>query len=52
MTTSLRTIEEGAPALYVISLQADLLEDGSQRSAYAVPVLTRKEGVILALPVN
>ena len=46
--TALKTLDSNQPALYVLSLDESLTDGGT--SAFAVPVMTRTQGVILAVP--
>ena len=50
MATELKTVEAGHQPLYVLSpLAAEFLQPG-ERDAFVVPVMSRRDGVILAVP--
>ena len=53
MAESLKTLDgaEG-PSLYVMAPPVSLLKDGGIVSAFAIPVLRRREGVLMALPLD
>ena len=50
MTEFIKTIDAEAPALYVLELDSQFLEDQSFQTCFAVPVLARAEGLLIAIP--
>ena len=50
--TELKTIEAGHSPLYVLEVQEELARSAGVKTAFAVPVVTRQNGVILALPLG
>ena len=50
MTDFIKTIDAEAPALYVLELDSQFLEDQSVQTCFAVPVLARAEGLLIAIP--